>query len=260
MKIECFFSIIIATYNADDYLTRLLRSIEEQTTRNIQVIIIDGGSKDQTIEIIKQYSHIVSYWKSEPDNGIYDAWNKGVSKATGDWIMFLGSDDMLLPDALSRYVNFIENLENKRELELVSSRVQMIDRNGKPIRIKGWPFQWPLFLKEVTIAHPGALHSRRLFEKYGKYDTTYKIVGDFEFLLRPGPNLKTAFLNEVTVIMSEDGTSDSIAAIKEHYKAVTSTGRYARHKALFNFLIVVLKFKARKVARRFNLNLYLRQA
>jgi len=252
-------SIIVATYNAGKYLQNCLDSIILQKDEKTELLIIDGGSKDNTVEIVKKNQQHITYWVSEPDKGIYDAWNKGISRATGNWIMFLGADDKLVPDAIKCYTNFMDQNNVNGNFDFISSRVQMIDKNGNPVRIKGWSFEWPLFLKEMTVAHPGALHSKKLFQQYGKFDTQYKIVGDYEFLLRPGLLLKTLFLNKVTVFMSEGGVSDSTSAIREYYKAVTMTGEYPKHKALKNAIIVFLKFKIKNIARKLGLNLYLRK-
>lgn len=258
--ISATLSIIIATYNADKYLQHCLNSIIPQLNNKCEIIIIDGGSKDSTIKIIKNNLNCINYWISEPDKGIYDAWNKGVKVATGDWIMFVGADDQLMPNALNIYNQFINDNAGVANIDLISSRVQMVDKNGCVIRIKGWPYIWPMFLKEMTIAHPGALHSKMLFEKYGNFNIDYKIVGDYELLLRAGDSLKSLFIDTVTVIMSEGGASDSVKSIKEHYKAVTSTGKYPKILALKNALIVYSKFKIKKIGRILGLNLYLRKA
>jgi glycosyltransferase involved in cell wall biosynthesis len=253
-------SIIIATYNADKFLEFCLASIIPQLNDQVELIIIDGDSKDLTVEIIQKYETYVSYWISEQDRGIYDAWNKGIKASNGDWIMFIGADDQLMPDALTIYQQFINYNLGATNIDLISSRVQMIDENSKEIRIKGWPFLWPMFLKEMTIAHPGALHSKKLFEKFGNYNIDYKIVGDYELLLRAGAYLKSLYLDAITVIMSEGGASDSVKSIKEHYKAVTTTGKYPKHLAFLNAILVYLKFKIKKLSRKIGLNLYLRKS
>jgi len=252
-------SIIVATYNADKYLQNCIDSIIHQKSEEIELIIIDGGSKDNTSDIIKNNIAEINYWISEPDRGIYDAWNKGLQVVTGDWIMFLGADDQLVPDAIEAYTALIKSINVNNEVDFISSKVQMIDEKGKNIRIKGWSFSWPLFLKEMTVAHPGALHSKKLFQKYGQFNTDFKIVGDYEFLLRSGDSLEALFMNKVTVIMSENGASDSVKAIREHYKAVTFTVKYPKYDALMNAFTVYLKFKIKKLARNIGLNLYLRK-
>lgn len=253
-------SIIIATYNAEKYLQNCLNSIIPQLNETIELIIIDGGSKDDTVEIIKKNRQHISCFITEPDKGIYDAWNKGIKNTTGDWIMFVGADDQLMPNALNIYNQFIVDNVESDDIDFISTRVRMIDENGNTIRIKGWPFLWPVFLKEMTIAHPGALHSKRLFEKYGNFNIDYKIVGDYEFLLRAGDSLKSLYLDTVTVIMSEGGASDSVKSIKEHYKAVTTTGKYPKHLALLNAILVYSKFRVKKLGRKIGLNLYLRKS
>lgn len=249
-------SIIIATYNVERYLQKCLDSIIVQQNKGIEIIIIDGGSKDKTIEIVKANEKDVSFWQSEPDNGIYDAWNKGIAKARGEWIMFLGADDQLVPNAINIYTNFIILQADINNIDFISAKVQMIDNQGKLRRIKGSTFEWPLFLKKMTIAHPGSLHSKRLFEKFGSFDTNFKIVGDYEFLLRAGSSLRTLFLDKVIILMREDGVSDSIGALKEHYKAVTTTANYPKSIAIVDFFIAILKYSIKKGTRLIGINIY----
>ena len=94
-------SIIVSTYNADAFLAGCIESIIDQTYPYIELIIIDGGSTDATLSIIEYYQKHVTFFVSELDMGIYDAWNKGLSVATGDWIAFVGADDILLPNAIA---------------------------------------------------------------------------------------------------------------------------------------------------------------
>lgn len=252
-------SIVTAVYNGGRFLERFFKSIEQQINNSFELIIIDGGSSDNSIEIIEQHSHLVDYWVSEPDKGIYDAWNKGVKKSSGQWVMFLGSDDLLLEDGIESYVRFMSNQKNLDQIDYISSKVQMIDQQGNPIRIKGWPWEWPTFLKEMTVAHPGSLHSKKLFDKYGLFDTNYKITGDYELLLRPKSELKTLYMPQVTVLMSEGGASDSIASVREQTKASILTGGASEFQAKLNFWVIYTKFTIKKLLRRFGLNLYLKK-
>ena len=118
-------SIIIATYNAEKTLQRCLDSIIVQKSEEVELIIIDGGSTDNTVSIIKRNYKIIDYWISEKDKGIYDALNKGIDKANGKWIQFVGSDDFILPDALVDYLEFIKKT-NTSGIDLITARVRIV--------------------------------------------------------------------------------------------------------------------------------------
>lgn len=251
-------AIITAVYNAANHLPVLLESIRKQNCRNFEFIIIDGGSTDGTIDIIEASQDVVTFYLTEKDRGIYDAWNKGIKNSTADWIMFLGADDILLPDAICSYITYIQDYSNQ-EIDYISSRMQMIDNNGTPFRTKGWIWEWPLFLRNMSIAHPGSLHSRGLFEKFGLFDISYKIAGDYEFLLRPLGNLKAKFVDKVTVHMSEGGTSDNLKALKERRKAHLTTGRISVWKANFFYYEICFKVIVSKFFKKHGIKIYLRK-
>lgn len=244
-------SIISATYNAGAYLQRLIESVRLEKSSIVEFIIVDANSKDNTIQIITENASVIDQWISEPDTGIYDAWNKGLRMARGEWIMFLGADDQLIEGALSKYIFLLDSKQiDSRFVDLISSKVRMIDLNNQYLRTKGAKFHWPLFLKKMTIAHPGALHSKYFFEKYNLFDVSYKIVGDYEMFLRAGSVLNSVFMEEETVLMQEGGASDSLSAIKEHYRAVVYTAKLNRVIAAYNYLVAVLKFRLRKMLRK----------
>lgn len=215
-------SVITSVFNSGHCLEKTIRSVVNQPYANIEYIVIDGGSKDETLEILQSYTDQIDYWLSEPDCGIYDAWNKALSVASGDWIAFLGSGDIYLEDAVSEYVRHIQNTDS--ELEFVSARVEIID----PVTGKGWLFgeawNWQEFRKNMTVAHPGAFHSRQLFQRYGKFDISYRIAGDYELLLRPREVLRAGFLDTVTVQMLGDGASTNLDVFCENYQAKTVSG------------------------------------
>lgn len=244
-------SVVVATYNAEKYLHSALESIINQDYAATDIVVIDGKSKDNTVDIIKKYADKIGYWISESDKGIYDAWNKGVKNAKGDWIMFLGSDDCLVPGALQAYADFISRLEP--EIEFVSSKIQCADANLVPYRVIGWPWEWPKYQHVNTIAHPGSMHRRDLFERYGYFDPSYRIVGDYEFLLRGGPRLRTAFMDRITVIFREGGVSDGYAAIRESYKASITTGKASRLPMLYRAGVACAKYFIRTLLLKANI-------
>ena len=196
-------SIIISVLNGASVLENCLNSIINQNFDDYEIVIIDGGSVDGTVKILEKYSHKIDYWKSEKDFGVFDAWNKGLDKASGEWICFLGSDDVLLQDGLSKYITKADF----PAVNFVSSRVMMVDDEGANVGSIGKPWDFYAQSAGMTVVHCGALHHRSLFDEYGTFDPTYKLSGDFDFLLRVGRNIKANFLNDITVNMCDTGQS-----------------------------------------------------
>jgi glycosyltransferase involved in cell wall biosynthesis len=221
-------TVITAVYNGADFLEQAVLSVLDQSFEDFEYIIVDGGSTDGTIDIIRRYEHKIERWLSEPDSGIYDAWNKGLTLAQGEWIAFLGSDDALYPNALKDYAEFIDGHKGG-QLDYISSCVDLVDQEMKRLETICEPWIWQKFRKRMKIAHVGSLHHRSLYERYGLYDANYKITGDYEFLLRPGSGLKAAFLGSVTAMMRNTGVSHNILeTFREAKLAKFSTGKRNR--------------------------------
>lgn len=198
-------SIITAVKNAADDLESTILSVQNQPYPNLEFIVIDSESKDGTSKIIQKYQRVISQYKCEADSGIYDAWNKGVNLATGEWLIFLGSGDELLKNSITDYVTFINASHNS--YNFISSKVNLITLQNKVQKEWGVPWSWAEFKKSMRIAHVGAFHHHSLFEVYGLFDTSYKIAGDYEFLMRPGPLLMAGFFDKVTANMKLGGIS-----------------------------------------------------
>jgi len=250
-------SIITATYNSQNTLDKFINSIVNQSYKNFELIIIDGASKDNTIDIIKQHSDHIIKWISEKDNGVYDAWNKGLTYAKGDWITFIGSDDELYHDALENYIDFINN--SQEQYDLISSRIHIINDNNDIVRTLGWPWEWKKSRKVFTIAHPGALHKKDLFSKFGNFNTMFKICGDYDFLLRCGEDMKAGFMNKVTLRMALGGLSDTHAVLKETYKILRVTSKLNYIDATYIYTLQSLKYFIRKGFRQLGLNIALKK-
>ena len=114
MSHQPVFSIITVTYNAERWLERTILSVLSQSYTNVEYLIIDGGSKDRTVEIIRQYASGLAYWVSEPDKGLYDAMNKGLRQATGDYLVFLNAGDTFHTQC-GGYVSYVGYLESNSE-------------------------------------------------------------------------------------------------------------------------------------------------
>ncbi len=237
-------SIITVVYNGEKHLEETILSVINQSYNNIEYIIIDGGSTDATLEIIRQYEYAIDYWVSEKDEGIYDAWNKAVSLSQGEWISFLGADDVYMLGALKSYVEWIDKL---KEVNYISSKVNLIARE-KRVRTVGEKWNWVRFKKYMTVAHVGSLHHRSLFCDYGLYDLSLKVIADYEFLLRIGSNLKAEFLNKVTANMRVGGVSDGgLDVFFEVAKVKVRYGIKGRFLAYSDALYSKLKWTIRKI-------------
>lgn len=196
------FSIVIACFNAATTLGVAIESVVAQGRDDVELIVIDGNSSDTTVAVIRAHAAHIDHWVSEPDSGIYDAWNKGVMAAHGRYIAFVGADDVLLPGALDAYAGLIAEAP---DAEYLSARVEYGE--GPRALLIGRPWRWDQFRRYMTVAHVGSLHRRTLFDRIGIFDDSFRITGDYELLLRAGPTLRTAFMDFVTVRMGVGGVS-----------------------------------------------------
>lgn len=236
-------SVITVVFNGAKTLRETIASIVPQLGDDVEYLIIDGGSDDGTVDIVREHEHHLAYWISEPDHGIYDAWNKGIDASQGQFIAFIGADDILEPHALTAY---IERIKRFPDIEYWSSRVAFGRRQG---RIIGRPWNWSKFRRYMTVAHVGSLHRRDLYFRYGRYDTSFQIVGDYEFLLRVGKHLRTGFVDVITVTMGADGVSNKQAffALKETRLAKIATHACSKPTATFDYMWANMKLCIRRL-------------
>ena len=243
-----FLSIITATYNSDKTLEETILSVLNQNYTNFEYIIIDGNSKDNTLGIIKKYElvfkerNIFFNWISEIDSGIYNAWNKGLKLAKGSWVSFLGSDDVYLEKSLEKYASLA--LINMNA-DFIYSKVKLMS-NGNVKYIFSNLWRWNEFKREMKIAHVGAFHNKNYFNKYGVFNEEYKIVGDYELLLRGNRNLKTIFLDDFTAEIKDGGISNSniLEAFKEVKRAKIKTAKILKPIVVFDFYFYLFKYYA----------------
>lgn len=236
-------SIIIATWNAEKTLQCAFDSIIPQLNEYCELIIIDGNSNDATLSIIKHNQEFISYWLSEPDKGIYDAWNKGINHCKGEWIMFMGADDILLPNTIKIYQEFIIK-ENLKGVNVISSRLNLVDENGNHKRYVGEPFDAIKYSqRKCSFAHPGLLHHKSLFQKYGNFSLEYKICSDCEFFIRNRNHIQSAFVDNISVQMQQGGMSVSYAALKEGYAIRKKYQTISKWSNFRGFVINCIKLK-----------------
>ncbi|GBD03493.1 PGL/p-HBAD biosynthesis glycosyltransferase [bacterium HR19] len=198
-------SVITASLNSEKTIEESIKSVIAQSYPNLEFIIIDGGSTDRTLEIIKKYEDSIDYWVSEKDSGIYDAFNKGVILSFGKWIAFLGSDDIMFQDAIETLIKHSIQFERERgtEPDYCSGKIKILYENGKYEGIFGKRWNWIEFRFKMTTAHPASLHNRKLFDEVGLFNAQYKIAGDYELLLRKKDKLKAEFVDKVVCVVRE---------------------------------------------------------
>jgi glycosyltransferase involved in cell wall biosynthesis len=240
-------SIIIACFNARSTLGVALASLFAQTYKDFEIVVIDGASVDGTAEFLATYGASIDTWISEPDTGIYDAWNKGLQLARGRWIGFLGADDVFLPNALEEYFLYVTE---HPDVNYVSSRVELFNNLGNT-RIIGQPWQWSQFRRYMSVAHVGSLHSISLFRKFGIFNPVYQVCGDYEMLLRVGPELQAGYINKILSRMSTGGISNlNRRTLNETRQAKIHTNSVSPIIAYWDYLVALVKWYARQKLSR----------
>lgn len=201
-------SIITATYNSAKHINRCIESVYSQSWINIEHIIIDGVSKDNTLKIINSIPNRVTRIISEPDEGIYDAMNKGIKLASGDIIGCLNSDDQFHNNEVVEKIAAV--FQDYPEIDCLYGNLIFVNNEQKVTRKwQSKPFRPGFFAKSWTPAHPTFYCRREVYERYGLYKTDYKIAADVELMLRvlELKNIKSFFLDEILVNMSVGGVS-----------------------------------------------------
>ncbi len=213
-------SIITITYNSEKYIENTIQSVVNQDYENIEYIIVDGLSTDNTLDIVNRYQDKISKIISEKDNGLYDAINKGIKAATGDIIGLIHSDDFLASDnVISKYVEKFKNTN----AEGVYANLHYVDQHNTNKLIRNWvsgEYKQGLFKKGWMPPHPTFYVKKEVYERYGLYrDDIFKSAADYEFMLRVihKHQIKVAYLPIVTVKMRMGGVSN--ASLKNRLKA-----------------------------------------
>ena len=216
-------SIITISFNAMVTIEKTLLSVANQSYEDIEHIIVDGNSKDNTIDICKSYSHI-SKILSEPDKGVYDAFNKGIKLATGDVIGFLNADDTFYNE---NSIQDIVDAFSNNEIDIVYGNLDYVNEEGKVIR--NWiskPYEKGLVKKAWMPAHPSFYCKKEVYDRLGGYNDSFKIAGDFELCLRflevnrvPSFYIKKKLIKMLVGGISNSGLKSKLIIYKEELRA-----------------------------------------
>ncbi|MFL9831940.1 glycosyltransferase family 2 protein [Flavobacterium sp. ST-87] len=175
-------TIITVCYNSSNTIEKTILSIQNQSYKNIEYIVVDGNSKDNTLEIIKKHEDKITKWISEPDKGLYDAMNKGISMATGDLIGILNSDDIFNSESV---IEEIVDFHKRYDIDASVGNIVQHKENGKIIRLYSSKYWNPEKLKIGFMPpHPSIFFKKELFDKFGNYDLGFKIGADYELITR----------------------------------------------------------------------------
>ncbi|AYL93787.1 glycosyltransferase family 2 protein [Mucilaginibacter celer] len=197
-------SVIIVTYNAADTLQACLDSIYRQTYPKLQIIVMDGASVDGTIDILKANSNRITFWKTEPDKGIYHAMNKALNHVKTDWIYFIGADDELLPE----FSAMAAQLDNTNCIYYGNVLVQN-EKNGGPTNA--------LTHTMHNICQQAMIYPAWVFKKY-RYDTTYPIAADYALNIRCWADKSLEFCYQDLTIANYNHTGISSVIKDERFE------------------------------------------
>lgn len=234
-------SLITATYNSAETLRDTMQSVLNQTFKDVDYIIVDGGSKDSTIDIVKEFEPKFEgrlRWVSECDKGIYDAMNKGVRMAQGEIVGILNSDDFFASDHVLETVN--DAFTKNPTIDGVYADVRYVNWNDtrKTVRIfSGKDFKREKLCWGKMPPHPSFYVKRKCYDKFGLYSLDYPICADYDMFVKMiwGGNINTLYINEIFVNMRSGGTSSS--GLKVHRKIMKERMRCVReHNMPSNFL------------------------
>ncbi len=247
-------SIITATFNSAKTLKDTIQSVLRQTNKDFEYLIIDGGSTDETIDIVKSYESEFSgrlKWVSEKDHGIYDAMNKGIKMASGDVVGILNSDDYFTSDDI---LQTVDNAFKSHEIDAIYGDIHFI-RDGnlqKCVRYYSSRMFRPFWLRFGFMpAHPSFYCKREIFDKAGLYSLDYKIGADYEMMVRlfKRHKIKSLYVNKDFVTMRTGGASNNnvrsrLTLIEEDVKACRVNGIYTnRFFIMLKFLYKIFEFR-----------------
>ena len=234
-------SLITVCLNSAKTLTDTIESIVAQSYQNLEYIIIDGGSTDGTLEIIRRHEKHIAVWLSEPDNGIYDAMNKGIRMATGEIVGIVNSDDFLEDNALDVIsTSYIKN----KQAEVIYGKARVIDDKAKISFIVRPPLD--LSGKKIygmNIPHGGVYITKKCYEKHGLYNIKYSLAADHELMVRLATrDINFMYIDEILINQRLGGASSAnfLKTINE-YRIININNGQSYYKAWMQYFLTIIK-------------------
>ena len=201
-------SVLVATWNCAEQLETFLESLLAQSWRDWQLLLLDNASTDGTAELVHRVQHrLVApqqlLWSSEPDGGIYDAWNRGLRLARGQYLSFIGADDCFVDTGSLERIACL----TASGADLITARNAYYAPDGRFLRTWGSAWNWRRMRQSMTIAHPGMLVRRELFDCLGPFDASFRICGDYDWFLRLPPELRSVHSSDPILKVVQAGVS-----------------------------------------------------
>lgn len=212
-------SIVTVCLNSEKYLEQTIQSVLKQTYKNIEYVIIDGGSGDGTLGIIKKYAGDIAYWVSEPDRGVYHAMNKGIKASTGDIVYFLNSDDYLFDEHVVEAV--MNCFEKNKDAGLVYGHVILADPPSGLNLCMGREISTGDLKKGITTPHQGLFMRKDILAENGLFNEGYKIAADFDLLVKCFiRGYKALYIDKVIAYYRFGGISNNFLMILEYREII----------------------------------------
>jgi glycosyltransferase involved in cell wall biosynthesis len=237
-------SVVTVVFNAKDLIELTIQSVLSQTYKNIDYIIIDGGSKDGTVDIIKKYDNRINYWISESDSGIYDAMNKGISHAKGDYIYFLNAGDTIYSNTTMGDI-----FKDSYDADVYYGKTCLINIDGSIRKTTKIPekLTWKKMWKGMLISHQSIVFKRSIIENYNQH---YKYISDYDYIIKCLKRSKTIVnTNQIMSNYLLGGVSERkilpcwqerLQIVKKHYNVIFLILNY------FLYVTALVKLKVKK--------------
>jgi glycosyltransferase involved in cell wall biosynthesis len=189
-------SVVTPSYNQAAFLERTITSVLDQGYPELEYIIIDGGSTDGSVDIIQRYASRLAYWVSEPDRGQSEAINKGLQRATGEWVAWQNSDDVYYPGA---FYSLVREVRRSPQVDLITANIMLIDSDGQEIRDLHFvrPTHKALLAEGMVLSNQAAFWRRRVHRDIGWLDERMHFSFDYEWFLRLTKVCKAAHVNDI---------------------------------------------------------------
>lgn len=218
------FSIITVTWNAATHLEKCIQSVAAQSCPDHEYIIVDSASTDGTQALVERHRATVTQFVSEPDDGIYDAMNKGIARARGDYLLFLGADDYLYDrDVLCDATRF---LAENREVDFAYGNIEVREADGTKTVFRPPPPEDALeFMVCGCLPHQASFARRDIFDRLGRFDLRYKVAADYDWFLRVlgSPESRVRYFNRIITSYFSEGLSNDLARSQPEVYAIQNS-------------------------------------